>query len=475
MEFTLNNQQVFPVGTTVKAYLASNWSQANLPPSGAPKGAVAAEAVVAADGDVDLTGLGESIDYWAAAEVGGSWRYIHFRTAVPAPTAESVEAQLEVVTRGANWQDGERLFGFSAQNAAGKKFELLQGTTLKPDEGNQSAAVITRVLKTPEASFSGDGAGNLAALRVHTTAVAGSEGQAIGIAASAITLGTYEAGHSLADGIGGYFLGISKGASTRTGMGAFVNGRREVNGARACGMELCVTNEVAAAPQTFTGTLPGTMGMHLHPSGQSDAAVGIVAREQPTTGVKFHTLIGVVNGAATDAVLADYSEAKRSILIKGKHEKAAIAIAKEAGPLLIGAEETANAAVALEVNTSSLNEARDPIANFKGAAGKSHRIRLIENGGTGQVSAFVAAGVNAFVVGTAINDSGIAYGPGTTFHIGANAKTSMFRASEAGLGFFGSAAVAKPEVTGSRATGAALTSLLEKLATLGLVTNGSTA
>jgi hypothetical protein len=43
------------------------------------------------------------------------------------------------------------------------------------------------------------------------------------------------------------------------------------------------------------------------------------------------------------------------------------------------------------------------------------------------------------------------------------------------LGFFGATPVAKPTVTGSRATGAALVSLLTQLAALGLITNSTTA
>lgn len=47
--------------------------------------------------------------------------------------------------------------------------------------------------------------------------------------------------------------------------------------------------------------------------------------------------------------------------------------------------------------------------------------------------------------------------------------------SNTGLGFFGSAAVAKQTITGSRASGAALTDLLTKLAALGLITDGTSA
>jgi hypothetical protein len=71
----------FPEGTTVKAYPRSNWSFAEKPPSGAPKGAATAEAVVGADGSAEFAGLTEKLDYYAGAEVGGVWRYVRFRTA----------------------------------------------------------------------------------------------------------------------------------------------------------------------------------------------------------------------------------------------------------------------------------------------------------------------------------------------------------------------------------------------------------
>lgn len=95
MELTLRNPQTFPAGTTVKAYPASNWPQANLPPSGKPVGSASAEAVAGADGSIALVGLAEKTRYYAAAEVGGVWRYLDFYTAVPKATPESDLALLE--------------------------------------------------------------------------------------------------------------------------------------------------------------------------------------------------------------------------------------------------------------------------------------------------------------------------------------------------------------------------------------------
>lgn len=78
MEITLNNPGIFPASTVVKAYPRANWTAGQLPPSGAPKGASVAEATVSAAGAIVLTGLTEGASYFAAAEVGGAYRYLSF-------------------------------------------------------------------------------------------------------------------------------------------------------------------------------------------------------------------------------------------------------------------------------------------------------------------------------------------------------------------------------------------------------------
>lgn len=80
--FTLKNEQVFPVGTVVTAYLRSNWPTWALPPAGAPRGSAAASGTVAADGSVTLSGLADATNYFAYA--ASPDRYISFRTPVAA-------------------------------------------------------------------------------------------------------------------------------------------------------------------------------------------------------------------------------------------------------------------------------------------------------------------------------------------------------------------------------------------------------
>lgn len=103
----LNDQRRFPIGTSVGAYLRTNWTRADLgatnSPSGAPKGSAAATATVAADGTIDFSALAAG-KYWAYALVGSEHRYTRFecKTAadVPGGDAEASESDLATeVTR----------------------------------------------------------------------------------------------------------------------------------------------------------------------------------------------------------------------------------------------------------------------------------------------------------------------------------------------------------------------------------------
>lgn len=70
---------LFPVGTTVGAYLASGWHPtADL--TGAPPGAAVTTAVVDATGALTFTGLADDTSYVAGAQVNGVWRYRRFRS-----------------------------------------------------------------------------------------------------------------------------------------------------------------------------------------------------------------------------------------------------------------------------------------------------------------------------------------------------------------------------------------------------------
>jgi hypothetical protein len=77
---TLYPSPQLPPGTSVGAYKASGWPQAQLPPSGAPVPSADTTATVGSDGSLAFTGLTDSTDYYAGASVNSVWRYVAFNT-----------------------------------------------------------------------------------------------------------------------------------------------------------------------------------------------------------------------------------------------------------------------------------------------------------------------------------------------------------------------------------------------------------
>lgn len=89
----LNDQRRFPIGTSVSAYLRTNWTTAEraFGPVGPPKGAAAAgPVVVAADGSIDFSALAAG-KYYAYAQVGSEDRYTRFeaKTAADSPGGDA--------------------------------------------------------------------------------------------------------------------------------------------------------------------------------------------------------------------------------------------------------------------------------------------------------------------------------------------------------------------------------------------------
>jgi hypothetical protein len=83
--FTLSRPDLFPSGTSVGAYVASGWSQATLPPTGAPPVA-ATETATASASSAAFVALTADAVYYFGASVSGTWRYVRGRTA-PASTS----------------------------------------------------------------------------------------------------------------------------------------------------------------------------------------------------------------------------------------------------------------------------------------------------------------------------------------------------------------------------------------------------
>lgn len=355
----------------------------------------------------------------------------------PAGSQASVAARLGVIDKGTNWGAGEEVHIYQA--APGRNAAIKLGESASPDKTFGPPIRISRTLEILEEKFTGDGADGLAAIAATSHALSGSQAQAIGLFAGAITDGTYLGTNSHSDAIGGYFIGKSTSGSTRSGQGIFALGRREAIGGVACGNETVCDNETAEAGTYNSLGASTTRGIWLHPIGTADSGCGLQIGHTTST-AHWEVGIGVNKEAVTQASFRDDSEATRSIQIKGSHAKAAISVAAGAGPVVIGEEEAANATSLFEALGG--NEAHDPIAVFRVTGSNNIRIQLSVNG-SGNVSAFAAGGTNSILTGTVAGDSGFTFAAGKTLHIGAQGHGSIFRISEAAIGLYGVAPVAR--------------------------------
>uniref|UniRef100_UPI00262B47BB hypothetical protein n=1 Tax=Sphingobium sp. TaxID=1912891 RepID=UPI00262B47BB len=90
-----------------------------------------------------------------------------------------------------------------------------------------------------------------------------------------------------------------------------------------------------------------------------------------------------------------------------------------------------------------------------------------------QMFAYDASGTQGEIFRDGVLATG-ASGAGKRYRLAVEG-VNMLQIDANAMGFFGAPPVAKPAVTGSRGGNAAVTDLLAKLATLGLITNSTTA
>lgn len=339
----------------------------------------------------------------------------------------SVRAELEKLGPSSNWREGERTFGYASQNSEPLKAEINVGTKAAPDTGLRPGISICRVLNATAGAYSGDGAGQLSALRVRGLNVEASEGQLVGISSIVATESSKEAGaNALGDAFAGYMVGISR-KGTRVGGGLFVSGRRETASGRITAMEVVSDNETETA-ETYNGTLPGMKGIHLHALGQANSAAGLVLGKPSTAA--FDVGIGAVSGSAVTAFIRDDSGAKYGALFRGTHEKAAIAVGSGAGGILVGAEEFSAAGPQLELYAGESNF--DPI--MRAGTGKpfASSIELKTEAGTSKW--FMSASTNGFIAESGNGGSGVLFAASKTYTIArAGAARGMLRINESGL------------------------------------------
>lgn len=120
MASTVNVERVdlFPNGTVVKAYKATNWHSGQ---GGVPSGLSQAEATMTS-GKAELTGLSEGVEYIAYAEVGGKDVYLQITPAVAGPSAANPSVSTPAQ---------QKLLGYSCEPASAAGTKILASGTLQ--------------------------------------------------------------------------------------------------------------------------------------------------------------------------------------------------------------------------------------------------------------------------------------------------------------------------------------------------------
>ena len=195
-----------------------------------------------------------------------------------------------------------------------------------------------------------------------------------------------------------------------------------------------------------TGTQPSTAALFLNASASGLWHKGLIA--SPTS-------MGV---GASDTFLE----------LVGK-----FSVNSQTGKTLVGSTSVQIAASKLEV-LATAGTSTGTVNIYGVNATDNFTVRV--GNAAGSVDWFAAGGAGAYLTGTASGDTGMrVLVSGKAFHLGGNAAKVVSVGYADTLGFFAATPVAKPTVSGSRAGNAALADLLTELATLGLITDSSSA
>ncbi len=199
----------------------------------------------------------------------------------------------------------------------GQRWDLRVGSAVAPAGGGGSSVKISRTENITDlaAQMGGNAVDNEAnsALHVAVRSVAGSLGQGNAI------LGTAIGAPNGTDVVGVQGLGRITGG-TGIGTGAYLEGRRDVVGSRAAGVEVRVQNEGGADAGFNVAGMPGTVGLWVTTGSSAghNSAAG-VSLGTGNGGSKFLAGFQVTQGAVADSAFRDESGAGSSFHSVGNH------------------------------------------------------------------------------------------------------------------------------------------------------------
>lgn len=334
---------------------------------------------------------------------------------------------------------------------AGQRGEVRVGTAASPDTNVHPVTKVTRTVAMPRASLSGDGGEQMAAIVGVTYGVASNQGQVVGLYGGAVNVGTSNGGSGGVDSVGVYGVGIVKDTGVGVGIGGFFNGRREVDTAKATGIEVSVDNETLTAGVFSSSTFSDTIGIWLHGTGTAAVAAGLVLANPFNVQMDYGiaALSQGTGGPIITATFADFSSAATSLLINGSHATAAIAVGFNSGAVILGSLSALQSSSRLEVRGST-TASSDPLMLIGQATGSfSHSLWIRNSQAVAKIA--VCGATNSFVTGTVAGDLVIYNSTGGTkgVHIAGAASSAIHVSGNADIGLYGVTPVGQYSTTGT--------------------------
>lgn len=180
------------------------------------------------------------------------------------------------------------------------------GTSTSPDRSPYAIARVSRTLEISSANFTGDGVDACSAFVGVCTGTANNDGQTVGVTGFAKNQSVNPASSGGDDACGLYGVGNVIGSGTGTGIGAFLNGRRETDTGLANGAEIVSDNETGTPGSYNASGFSDTTGIWCRANGDSDSGAGMVIGNP--AGVQFK--VGyAINGQNTGGKVGGVADA----------------------------------------------------------------------------------------------------------------------------------------------------------------------
>ena len=284
----------------------------------------------------------------------------------------------------------------------GHLVQVIHGTDASPYQDVKPTVKVTRTQRLTRAQLNAvsprtDGADLCSAFVAVAKGVATDETQPVavmGYARSESTTGT-EGNDALA------LYGVGRHSGNGVAIGGFLIGRKDSPGAGATGAEIHASNYSGVDDSYVSGQWPKSKAIWMFADGDADSAaaifVGNVRGNQYDVGIVFpeHAHPSGTFGACKTATFLDEGRAATSLLIKGQHATAAIAVASGAGPVLIGRQSRSLANSLFEAGgaTPALAVFENAIGLF-GSAGAAKQAVAGSRGGNAALASLLTALAN---------------------------------------------------------------------------------